>query len=271
MTDASDDDRRIRSRREPPPLVEATLIARHEITPRLLRLAFDGPSLANMLVEAAASVRLLVPSPGIDQLVLPEWNGNEFLLPGGTRPALRTFTPLQPASGATLDLEIVRHPGGAVSGWAETAPIGSRVAISGPGRGFEPPTDATEFHLLGDETAAPAIGQLLTALPPTATISVDIEVTTTAAIRPLPDHPGAVVRWTALSSGERAGSTLLAAVEPLDELPPSAHVWAAGEAAAVQAIRKLLLVERGLARAQATIRGYWKPQRPPSASEAPTP
>ena len=35
-------------------------------------------------------------------------------------------------------------------------------------------------------------------------------------------------------------------------------MWAAGEAAAVQRIRKLLFDERGVPRSQATIRGYWK-------------
>ena len=35
-------------------------------------------------------------------------------------------------------------------------------------------------------------------------------------------------------------------------------VWAAGEAAAMQRIRKHLFDERGLARASAVVRGYWK-------------
>jgi NADPH-dependent ferric siderophore reductase len=35
-------------------------------------------------------------------------------------------------------------------------------------------------------------------------------------------------------------------------------VWAAGEAAAVQRIRSHLFVDRGLPRAHATVRGYWK-------------
>lgn len=32
-----------------------------------------------------------------------------------------------------LDLEIVRHPGGAASSWVETAQIGTQAAVSGPG------------------------------------------------------------------------------------------------------------------------------------------
>jgi NADPH-dependent ferric siderophore reductase len=35
-------------------------------------------------------------------------------------------------------------------------------------------------------------------------------------------------------------------------------VWAAGEAAAVQRIRRHLFDDRGLPRAQTSVRGYWK-------------
>jgi NADPH-dependent ferric siderophore reductase len=41
-------------------------------------------------------------------------------------------------------------------------------------------------------------------------------------------------------------------------LVPGTRVWAAGEAAAMQAIRRHLFEERQLPRARATVRGYWK-------------
>ena len=104
-----------RIRREPPPLRVVQVVERTEITPRMLRLTFQGDGLRELVApEPASSVRLLVPSPGSDDLVLPEWNGNEFLLPGGERPALRTFTPRRfDPDGRRIEIEIVRHPGGA--------------------------------------------------------------------------------------------------------------------------------------------------------------
>ncbi len=44
---------------------------------------------------------------------------------------------------------------------------------------------------------------------------------------------------------------------PLDD----AAVWAAGEAAGMQRIRHLLFAERGVARGDAVVRGYWKAGR----------
>jgi NADPH-dependent ferric siderophore reductase len=43
-------------------------------------------------------------------------------------------------------------------------------------------------------------------------------------------------------------------------------VWAAGEAAAMQRIRRHLFDEREVPRAQATVRGYWKHGRRGDAS-----
>jgi NADPH-dependent ferric siderophore reductase len=263
MSDAPPDDRlgRLRSRREPPPLVPVVVAERTEVTPRLLRLAFEGPGLDEMCTEPAASVRLLVPSPGSSELILPIWNGNEFLLPGDVRPALRTFTPLAADAPDRLHLEIVRHRGGAVSEWAEQAEVGSPAAVSGPGRGAAFAPDTTTFHLLGDETAVPAISQLLGVLSRTATISVHAEVEHETAIRPLPSHPRATVEWLVRDPGEAPGARLIAAAKGLTEISTTTHVWAAGEAASMQAIRRHLFDDRGLARSQTTIRGYWKPER----------
>jgi NADPH-dependent ferric siderophore reductase len=73
----------------------------------------------------------------------------------------------------------------------------------------------------------------------------------------LPDHPRLRAEWCHLPAGAPVGEALFDAVRGT-EVPPEARVWAAGEAAAVQRIRRHLFDDRGLPRAAATIRGYWK-------------
>jgi NADPH-dependent ferric siderophore reductase len=51
------------------------------------------------------------------------------------------------------------------------------------------------------------------------------------------------------------------------ELPPGVRVWAAGEAAGVQRIRRHLFEEGGLPRNQTSIRGYWKHGRGAGAGD----
>ena len=189
---------------------------------------------------------------------MPSWNGNEFLLPDGRRPAIRTFTPrrLDPG-GLEVDLEIVVHGGGVASEWALGAEPGDPAAISGPGRGYGIDPDAPAFLLAGDETAIPAIGQLLETLPRERPVQVHIEVAEPGARLALPDHPGATVAWHDLPPGAPPGQALLGALRAAD-LEPDARVWVAGEAACMQAVRRHLLQERGLSRGQTTVRGYWK-------------
>jgi NADPH-dependent ferric siderophore reductase len=261
----NDDDLRARMaaiRREPPPLQRITLVERVERSPRLLRLTFAGEGLHAMAAEPAASVRVLVPTPGTDELVVPDWNGNEFLLDDGTRPAIRTFTPLASAMGEDhLDIDIVRHPGGAVSDWAERAVPGTEAAISGPGAAYEFPTDADTLLVFGDETAIPAITQLIEHAPESLSLRVVVEVVTDQARVELPASVGAAVTWTVTRSGATPGAELVEHVRSLTELPDGTDVFAAGEASAMQAIRKHIFNELGIGRQRATIRGYWKPAR----------
>jgi NADPH-dependent ferric siderophore reductase len=246
-------------RREPPAFRRVVVESVHDLSPRMRRVRVHGPELAGLeITEPAASVRVLLPSPGTEDLVMPTWNGNEFLLADGTRPVIRTFTPRRfDAAGPALDLDVVLHEGGAASAWAAAAAPGAEAAISGPGRGFEIDPSTPAYLLGGDESAIPAIGQLLEAIPPAIAVEVHIEVAVPDARQALPDHPGATVTWHDLPRGDAHGQALIAAMRraPIDE---GTHVWVAGEAAAVQAIRKHLFDERGVARAMATVRGYWK-------------
>ena len=149
------------------------------------------------------------------------------------------------------------HGNGAASEWAATATPGDLAAISGPGRGYTIDRAAPLFLLAGDETAIPAIAQLLELLPTETPVRVHVEVAHPDARIALPEHPRASVTWHDLPSDAPPGDTLVHAVQR-EDLDAEVRVWAAGEAAAVQRIRRHLFGDRGLARTQAVVRGYWK-------------
>jgi NADPH-dependent ferric siderophore reductase len=248
-----------RLRREPPAFRPVEVRRVEHVGPRLVRVTLSGSELAGFTVEQpAASVRVLLPSSGDGELVAPSWNGNEFLLPDGRRPTIRTFTPWRADPEALeLDVGIVVHGGGVASDWAVSAEPGRPAAISGPGRGYTVDYDAPAYLVAGDETAIPAITQVLDAIPGETPVQVRIEVAQADGRLALAAHPGATVEWCDLPSGAPPGDALGAAVRDVD-LPDGARVWAAGEAAAVQRIRRHLFDDRGLARAQTSVRGYWK-------------
>jgi NADPH-dependent ferric siderophore reductase len=230
--------------RRPPPSFRAVSVSRaDQLTPRLMRVTVAGPALEGLIVDQpAASVRLLLPKAGT--LVIPTWNGNEFLLDDGTRPAIRTLTPRRLVDHS-LDLEVVIHGDAPLSSWARAATPGDAVAVSGTGRGYDVDPAASAFVLLGDETAIPAIGQLLEVLPHRASVEAHIEAPLPVD---LPAHPRATVAWH--------DDVVEAALDL--SVPPDAWFWAAGEAAAMQRIRHHLFDTLGVARAHAWVRGYWK-------------
>src|SRR5436853_1618117 len=128
----------VRLRREPPAFRAVTARRVERLGPRMVRITFSGPDLAPLTAGLpAASVRLLLPAANAREPEVPVWNGNEFLLPDGRRPTIRTFTPRRVIAGPDeVDVEIVIHGGGPSSRWAEAAEPGATAAISGPGRGY---------------------------------------------------------------------------------------------------------------------------------------
>ena len=223
----------------------------------MVRVTFAGDELIGLEIGApAASVRLLLPSPG-EALTIPIWNGNEFLREDGSRPLIRTFTPrrFDPAV-PELDVDLVLHTAGAASAWALQAVEGAEAAISGPGRGYEVEPGVTDYLLVGDESAIPAISQLLETIGRDATIRVYLEVDDEFGRIDLPDHPGRQVIWRML--GEEPRGTHMVGALTVEPIGADTAIWCAGQAAAMQRVRNHLFKERGVARAQATVRGYWK-------------
>ena len=110
-----------RLRREPPRFRQVAVRRLAPLSPRLVRVTLAGDELDGFTVtKPAASVRLLIPERDTTELVVPAWNGNEFLLAGGRRPTIRTFTPRRTDPAALeLDLDIVVHGGGAASIWVD--------------------------------------------------------------------------------------------------------------------------------------------------------
>ena len=245
-------------RTPPPDFRRLVLRSVTDLTPLMRRMVVGGDELVGFEVpDPAASVRLLIPEPGAAGLVVPEWRGNEFLYDDGSRPTIRTFTPRRFDPDAhEMAIDVVLHETGAVTTWLEGASIGDEVAISGPGRGYDVPTEGT-LVLAGDETALPAIAQIVEIAPAGVQVRVLAEVRSNEARLDLVDQDRVRIEWFVAdaSQGER-GSMLVDALGSID-LAGDVHVWAAGEAKVMQAIRTLLR-DAGLHRSRMTVRGYWK-------------
>lgn len=258
---ASYEDRREHAgiRPQPPPFRKARVHGTRAITPRMTRVSFGGDELDGMTVDQpASSVRLLLPDPRLQRLVIPVWNGNRFVFEDGTAPIVRTLTPVNfDADARQIELDIVVHHAGAVSSWAQSCRPGDEAAISGTARGYTIDSSAMAYVLAGDETALPAITQIVAGVPAGIPVVAVIEVADPAAQMDLVPRPDLAARWVVIPPGAAPGTALLPALIEVD-MPPGCKVWAAGEAGAMHRVRRHLADERGLDRTAFTVRGYWK-------------
>lgn len=254
---------RLPTRREPPAFRRCEVRSTSARSSSMVRVTLAGAELAGLEHgDPGSSVRVLLPRDD-GHFELPTWNGNEFLWGDGVRARIRTLTPLavrDDGASAELDVDVVLHDDAPLTRWALAAVSGAPAAVSGTGSGYEIDPAARSYVLLGDESAVPAICTILAELPPAVTAAVHLERRAVAEPVELPAHPGATVTWSVLPDDAPPGDTIVAAARVV-ALDDDTRVWAAGEAAAVQRIRKLLFDERGVARSRATVRGYWKAGR----------
>lgn len=234
-------------KRSPPRPVEVVKV--EKVLPRLVTVTFGGPALAGFgPARPSAHIKVLFPQ---NASWTPESNA--------PRPPSRTYTPRRfDAAANRLEVEFVLHGDGLASNWAERVDVGAKAWIGGPGGGLDIPSDLRHIVMAADETAMPAAGMILEALPEGCTPTVICEVEDGDDERPLsPLRSSAPVWLRRQPGGAAAGSLLEAHLRTLDA-PADALWWVAAEAGAIRRIRQYLLFARGIDRRLIVTRGYWK-------------
>lgn len=247
----------------PPNFDVLEVVAVRDVTPHMRRITLAGSNLARFDTLQALHLRVIIQHP---DAVAPQWpgvgsNGLVRWPDGRHRPQLRKYTvrSLDPAAG-TMDVDFVIHAdAGPGSAWAARARVGEHVGVVGPGGGGLRPADWYLFA--GDETALPAIGRMLEALPETARGVALIEVADAAEEQELRMPAGVSVCWLH-RDGSAAGTTTLLqdAVRevafPQDD--SKVYAWAACEFEAFRAIRTYLRKDKGLGKAEQLVVSYWR-------------
>ena len=171
---------------------------------------------------------------------------------------MRTYTPRRfDSDTGVLEVQFVMHGEGPASAWAERARPGDRLAIGGPGGRMPLELGSGPWVIGGDESAIPAIGTLLDALPPHATAEVYIEAGENAHRIDRVGTRAAQVQWLDQSSPDHPGSRLHDALSTAS-IQPESNVWIACEAGAVRRIRRSVLDAGHVDPGRLVTRGYWR-------------
>ncbi|HEY0185975.1 MAG TPA: siderophore-interacting protein [Cellulomonas sp.] len=259
-----------------PPARLATVISAAHLTPGMVRLVLGGPGLAGFEPSPYADSYLkLAFLPGVgtstsgaDALatwVTPEGTidlaAARAALPAERQPRLRTYT----VRGyddleLTVTVDLLVHGTDGIAGpWAAGAVPGDEVVVVGPGGGYSPDPTADQHLLVGDASALPAIAVALERLGTGAVGTALIEVADPTEEQALRVPEGVTLRWLhAQGADQPAGSALVQAVLALPWPEGRVHAFVHGEAGAVRTLRHHLRVERGLARTDLSISGYWR-------------
>ena len=205
------------------------------LTPHMVRVVLGGAGLTGFAAGEFTDhyVKLLLPQPGSDAL------------------ARRTYTVRRwDADSGELTIDFVAHGDEGLAGpWAAKAKAGDAISLLGPGGEYAPDASADWHLFVGDASALPAIAAALERVPAGVPAYAFLEIDGPEEEQKL-DTPGDLTAvWLDRSS---SGPDLLADAVRAADLPAGrVHAFVHGEAASVRAVRRHLLVERGVARHRA--------------------
>ena len=244
------------------PQINLTVLRREQLSPHMVRIIAGGPGFVDYVNNDFVDryVKIAFPQPGI---AYPEpldlWTVRETM-PREQWPHTRTYTVrwVDEAAGE-LAIDFVIHGDEGLAGpWAATAQPGDNLIFTGPGGGHNPDPAADWYLFAGDESAVPAIGAVLEALPQNARGLAFLEVDSAADIQAIAAPDGVELRWL-FRGGASAGASevLLNAVRDSDWPEGRVQVFAHGERGYMKGLRDVFYAQRGLERGQVSLSGYW--------------
>ena len=248
-------------------LCRVSVVKVRDLGPNLRRVTLAGPEVAKL------------PYAGPDQRVKLLLNDDPTRLPSTSGPySIARFTGLMVTSAvrgtsirtytirhhrpdeAELDIDFAVHDeGGPATRWAATVAVGAEAVVYGPACEYRAPDPQAWLLLAGDDTALPAIAAVLESLPAEATGRAFVEVADDADVQELQAPAGVRVDWLVRGDAPAHSSTLLPQAVAGLALPDGPRwVWLAGEAGITTGLRKHLVNDRRVDRAQVRFTGYWK-------------
>ncbi|MFD4294295.1 siderophore-interacting protein [Rhodococcus sp. NPDC058505] len=256
--------------------LRAQVVASKQISPHFVRVTVGGPELRSFTPLGSDQwFRMFLPAPGTG-LRLPTatgklWYAQYLAMSKATRPVVRNYTVRafrnaeQARHGADpeIDIDFVCHgddnASGPASAWSQSAAPGDEVALLDEGLIHHPRPDARRWLLVGDESALPAIAGILESAPADVRGETYLEVPHADDAQDLPAPDGMTVHWLARSDPHaRPGTLALDAVRAaaLADVPDYAFV--AGEQALATGVRRTLVNDRGVAKADIAFTGFWR-------------
>lgn len=216
-----------------------TVLSTAYVTPAMLRitLRYDGP----------ADFISLAPD---DHIKIFVDDGN-----GGANS--RDYTPRwHDASTQTVAIDFAVHDAGPATVWAISAQEGDTLNVAGP-RGSVVISSVSNWLLVGDETALPAMGRRIEEAVPDTTITAIITVANEAERQTYETAAKLNVHWIYRPLEEASNPAPVLSVLSTLGLTKNTFAWVAAEAKVARAVKAFLLEEKGHPPIWLKAAGYW--------------
>ena len=242
--------------------MHAHVVTTEWLTPALVRVVLGGDGLAGfeMPEDTDAYVNVAIPPADVtygvvfDPAEIRQQHAKEHW-PRRRRYTVRSWDP----GRQLLTLDFVVHGSDGVGGpWAASAQPGDVLVFEGPGSGYRPDPEADWHLLVGDESALPAIAVTLESLPQGCPVVVRLVCDGPEHEIPLSSPGDLDVQWLHRTGGPGDTDLLPEAVGALEFPAGRVHAFVHGEADEIRAIRRHLLLERGLTRQAMSCSPYWR-------------
>lgn len=239
--------------RRRPSMRQVTVQRVEQVTPRVKQIVFGGDTLTGFPT----------PRPGAHIKLLFGAASDGSADPKKMRSQMRTYTPrsFNPETNE-LTVEFVLHGDGLASTWAAQAQAGATLTVAGPGGGMDIPETLKTMVMLVDESAIPAAGAVLEALPEGCKPIIICEVEDADEQRSLSTKIQVDPTWLfRKEQSAKPGQLLekhlpdvLASVNSME----NCFWWIACEANVMRQMRSQLLNQQGVKKDRLVSRGYWK-------------
>jgi NADPH-dependent ferric siderophore reductase len=226
----------------------------------MIRVVAGGPGFATFIANEYSDryVKLVFRKPDVDYPEPLDLGRIREELPRESWPTTRTYTVRWFDEAAQeLAIDFVYHGEVGIAGpWAAGLRPGDEVLLSGPGGAYAPSPEVDWHLLVGDESALPAIGAALDAIPAGVPVRAFIEIGDVGDQQQLPSPGNAEISWLRRSGPE--DDILVRTVAELEFLPGEVQAFVHGEAGAVRSLRRHLVADRGVAKERLSLSGYWR-------------
>ena len=249
-------------------LVTLEVAAVRDLSRHMRRVTFVGDVADYPGAAPDQWVKLFLPAPGRELPEIPSgdgWYDAYRAMDDDERPAMRTYTVRRHDAGSgEIDIDFVLHGDtGPGSAWAERAAVGQRIAMFGPGGAYMVSPGSDWQLLVGDETGLPAIASIIERAD--RPVRAVIEVACPGEEQPLVARSGVPVEvtWVHRGTDEAPGADvrpdlLVDAVRSIELPEGRPYVWISGESSKVKALRRCVIGDCGIDRADVCFLGYWR-------------